>query len=163
MWASDNITSKEYYSHLNHPFVFMLISVTTATSRLSHMSCQRLVTGPVTLCTTSYSPKGQGFYSSCIVVVVWVSAFVVALWRWVLRFLDAVCFRNREGIKRSCCGKTVETSAEEEEEEVANQMQQQGTCSSSSSALTARCEPAVIKGLAPQHKLQRETGLRSAS
>lgn len=64
----------------------MLFSVTTATSRLSHMSCQRLVTGPVTLCTTSSSPKGHGFYSNCIVVVVWVSAFVVALWRWVLRF-----------------------------------------------------------------------------
>lgn len=80
------------------------------------------------------------------------------------QILAAVCFRNREGIKRSCCGKTAETSAEEwEEEEVANQMQQQGACSSSSSALTARCEPAIIKGLAPQHKLQRETGLRSAS
>lgn len=161
MWTSDNITSKEYYLHLNHPFVFMLVSVTIATSGLSHMICQRLVTVPVTLCTTSSSPKGQGFYSSCIVVVVWVSAFVVALWRWVS---DFVCFRNCEGIKRSRCGKTAETSAEEwEEEEAANQMQQQGACSSSSSALTARCEPAVIKGLAPQHRLQGETGLRSAS
>lgn len=83
------------------------------------------------------------------------------------QILAAVCFRNREGIKRPCCGKTGETSAggweEVEEEEVANQMQQQGSCSSSSSNLTTRCEPAVIKGLAPQHKLQSETGLRSAS
>lgn len=164
MWASDNITSKEYYSHLNHPFVFMLFSVTTATSRLSHMSCQRLVTGPVTLCTTS-SPKGQGFYSSCIVVVVWVSTFVVALRRWVLRFWLLFALGIERVWKRSCCGKTAETSAEEweEEEEVANQMQQQGACSSNSSTLTARCEPAAIKGLAPQHKLQRETGLGSAS
>jgi len=62
------------------------------------------------------------------VVVGWVSAFVVALWRWVLRFLAAVCFKHREGIKRPCCGKTAETSAEgwEEDEKVANQMQQQG-------------------------------------
>lgn len=67
-------------------------------------------------------------------------------------------------MKRSRCGKTAETSAGEwEEEEAANQMQQQGACSSSLSALTARCEPAVIKGLAPQHRLQGETGLRSAS
>lgn len=80
MRASDNVTSKEYYSHLNHPFVFMLFSVTTATSRLSHMGCQRLVTSPVTLCAAS-SPRGQGFYSSSVVVVVWVTAFVVALWR----------------------------------------------------------------------------------
>lgn len=70
---------KDYYSHLSHPFVFMLFSVTTATSRLSHMRCQRLVTGPVTSYTTSSSPKGQGFYFNCIVVVIWVSAFVVAL------------------------------------------------------------------------------------
>lgn len=67
-------------------------------------------------------------------------------------------------MKRSCCGKTAETSAEEwEEEKAANQMQQQGACSTFSSALSTRCEPAVIKGLAPQHKLQGETGLRSAS
>lgn len=84
------------------------------------------------------------------------------------QILAAVCFRNQEGIKRPCCGKTGETSAEgweevEEEEEVTNQMQQQGSCSSFSSTLTTRYEPAVIKGLAPQHRLQSKTGLRSAS
>lgn len=77
--------------------------------------------------------------------------------------LAAVCFRNCEGMKRSCCGKTAETSAEEWEEKAANQRQQQRACSSFLSALTARCGPAVIKGLAPQHRLQGETSLRSAS
>jgi len=71
-------------------------------------------------------------------------------------------FGNQEGIKRSCCGKTAETSAEGREEEITSHK-----CSSRELVvlpppLTTVCGLAVVQGLAPQHRVQTKMGPRLA-
>lgn len=136
--ASDSITSKEYYSCLNHPFVFMLFCHYSYFETFSH-ELPKISQWPCDVVLNLFFSQGPrilfplpcgGGLGQC---------FSCGSLEIGSQILADVWFRNRKGIKRACCGEAAEISAEgreeeEEEEKVATQMQQQGARGSSSSA-----------------------------